>query len=124
MEKRGEFTQRIADYKNINSKDLNKLSKEGKILALLPNMKDSKNPVLKGITKDFQDMIINSTLMVNETKDKSLYDTLENQREEINEMNAQIGASPTQKMSAYDRYKKEKFAAVKKANSDFLIKKH
>jgi hypothetical protein len=27
-------------------------------------------------------------------------------------------------MSAYDRYKKEKFAAVKKANSDFLIKKH
>ena len=78
MVKRGEFTQRIADYKNINSKDLNKLSKEGKILALLPNMKDSKNPVLKGITKDFQDMIINSTLMVNETKDKSLYDTLEN----------------------------------------------
>ena len=66
-------------------------------------------------------MIINSTLMVNETKDKSLYDTLENQREEINEMNAQIGASPTHKLSAYDLYKKEKYAAVKKANSDFLI---
>ena len=67
---------------------MNKLSKEGKILALMPKLKETNNAVTKGITKDFQDMIINSTLLVNESKNKSLYDTLENQREEINEMNA------------------------------------
>ena len=45
--------------------------------------------------------------MVNEAKNKNLYDSLDNQREEINEMNAKIGASPTQKLSAYDLYKKQ-----------------
>jgi hypothetical protein len=52
-------------------------------------------------------MIINSTLMVNETKNKSLFDSLETERDEINEMNAQIGASSTDhKLSKYDLYKK------------------
>jgi hypothetical protein len=33
-------------------------------------------------------MIINSTLMLNESKNKSVYETLDNERDEINEMNA------------------------------------
>lgn len=45
--------QQIADYKNINSKELNKLAKEGKILALIPKMKKPSTKVTKGITQDF-----------------------------------------------------------------------
>ena len=122
----------MATYQNISCTTINNLSKKGQILALIPKQRTlGQHSFRQRHCMDMvENVIVNSTLFVNENRGQKIQKYISNEQDEIDQKIAEVhiipdaGISPELKISKYDREKRTRIAETRKMNNEFIELKH